>query len=522
MQPNPRLTKDKDSPPAKGCVCKGGCGGKNLCGHGKGEPHAHVHTHAELPPLDHSHLLRSLLEDEELLILCLGGDGRILWLNHSLETLCGWPSEELPKRDGPEVPSPLEDQAAVARQCLGNAGGNHCPGHVNTLRCRDGILRHVEWRHDEVKGADGKVTGMLCIGRDVSDLQAAREALASSETCNSAVLETAVNAIVTMSETGVVESVNSAAERIFGYAKKEMVGQNIKMLMPHPFRDQHDHFVQRYLGTGEKKVIGTGREVVAQHKDGTLFPIDVSVGEAILPDGRRIFTGILRDLSDRKQLEEKILHISEEEQQRIGQDIHDDLCQQLAAIGCLAKVALQQLQKGGQVEAESLQEILRLVTHANVRAREMSRGLMPVVLDSSGLMAALADLAQGTERVFRVSCPFRCDKPVQVPDNKVAIQLFRIAQEAVANAIKHSGAERIEINLLQDKGQLLLCISDNGIGISDPVTGKTTGMGLLTMNHRARMMGGVLSVDRGGHGGTLVQCRVPLPTDPKGPSRRTL
>lgn len=514
MQPNPGLTKD--ALPAKGCACKGGCGGKNLCGHGKtGAPHDHDHehsTHEEWPPLDHALILRSLLDHDDLLILCLNAEGRILWLNHSLENLCGTPAAV--------SGSPLADQAALARQCLGGSG---CAGHSATLPSRDGGLRHVEWRHLWVKDSQGQKTGILCMGRDVSDLHAAREALDTSEKCNRAVLETAVNAIVTMNEKGVIESANTAAERIFGYAKEEMIGQNIKLLMPHPLRAQHDRFVQNYLDTGIKKIIGIGREVIAQRKDGALFPIDLSVGEAILPDGRRIFTGILRDLSDRKQLEEKILHISEEEQQRIGQDIHDDLCQQLAAIGCLAKVALQQLQKGGRVEADSLQEILRLVTHANVRAREMSRGLMPVVLDSAGLMAALADLAQGTERVFRVSCPFRCDRPVQVPDNKVATQLFRIAQEAVANAIKHSSAERIEITLSQDdEDQLLLSIRDNGIGIPDPVPGKTKGMGLLTMNHRARMMGGVLSVDRDGHGGTLVQCRVPIPTAPKSPARRTL
>ena len=134
-----------------------------------------------------------------------------------------------------------------------------------------------------------------------------------------------------------------------------------------------------------------------------------------------MFTGIIRDLSDRKELEEKILRISEEEQHRIGQDIHDDLCQQLAAIGCLAKVSHQQLVKVGSAEAENLAEIVRLITSANTRAREMSRGLMPVVLDAAGLMDALDELASSTERVFRVSCPFRCDPPVQVKDNTVAI-----------------------------------------------------------------------------------------------------
>lgn len=341
---------------------------------------------------------------------------------------------------------------------------------------------------------------------NIATLQAA---LRASEQRAHAIVETAVNAIITMGEDRLIETVNSATERLFGYTPQELIGQNVRILMPQPYHDRHDGYVQNYLSSGKKKVIGIGREVVGRRKDGSIFPLDLSVGEVVLTDGRRVFTGIIRDITDRKQLEEKILQISEEEQQRIGRDIHDDLCQQLAAIGCLAKVAHQQLQKSGSAEANNLDEIVRLVTQANVRAREMARGLLPVVLDSDGLMAALTELAQSTERIFRVACPFRCDRLVQLPDNKTATQLFRIAQEAVANAIKHGKAKRIEISLAEVDGQRQLCIRDNGVGIPDHVSGRRTGMGLLTMSHRARMMGGILAVEHVDFGGTLVRCLIP-------------
>lgn len=336
-----------------------------------------------------------------------------------------------------------------------------------------------------------------------------REALEISHRRAEGILETAVNAIVTISEQGVIETVNAATERMFGYSREEMIGRNVRMLMPPPYKEKHDDYMRNYLSTGRKKIIGIGREAIAQRKDGTIFPIDLSVGEVMLPKGR-IFTGIIRDLSERKELEEKILSISEEEQARIGQDIHDDLCQQLAAIGCLARVVYQRLSANNQPEALQLAEIARLVTQANVRAREMSRGLMPVVLDSDGLMAALADLASSTERIFRVSCPFRCDPPVQVNDNKLATQLYRIAQEGVANAIKHSQAERIELSLSLEQGFLTLTIRDNGVGVSGNAA-KSPGMGLLTMSHRARMVGGNLTVEPDPVKGTIVQCIVPMP-----------
>lgn len=472
-------------------------------------------------PTSNPALLQSLVDHSGMLVMGLDTEGRIQWMSHGLELLSGYNAEELVGKNWVDVLVPEEFREATSKLCRGGIGSDRSRSHVKPLIVRDQSLRLVEWLHSDVKDEHGEVNGILCIGRDVTELQAAREALVSSEKRSRAIVETAVNAIITMSEARVIETVNTATERIFGYNKDEMVGQNIRMLMPQPYRDKHDGYVHNYLSTGVKKIIGIGREAVGQRKDGAIFPIDLSVGEVLLQDGRRVFTGIIRDLTERKELEEKILQISEEEQHRIGQDIHDDLCQQLAAIGCLAKVAHQQLSKGGSEQAESLQEIVRLVTHANVRAREMSRGLMPVVLDSAGLMAALADLAQGTERIFRVSCPFRCDRPVQVTDNKIATQIFRIAQEAMANAIKHSRADRIEVTLTEDEGELQLLIRDNGVGIPDNVSGKSTGMGLLTMSHRARMVGGVFAVEHDDFGGTLVRCRVPLPTPQKTPKRQS-
>lgn len=342
------------------------------------------------------------------------------------------------------------------------------------------------------------------------ELEEVREALRFSEERNRAIVETAVNAIITINERGIIESVNTSTVRMFGYAKEEMIGRNVSMLMPSPYREQHDGYLGNYLRTGERKIIGIGRETLAQRKDGSIFPMDLSVGEVKLPRGR-IFAGIIRDISDRKELEQQILGISEEAQHRIGQDLHDDLCQQLAAIGCLAKVVLQRLESTKNAEAASMAEIVKLITNANARAREMSRGLVPVVLDSEGLMAALHDLVAGTERIFRVSCRFRCDPPVHLNENKTATQLYRIAQEAVGNAIKHSHADRIEINLTISDDMLQLTIRDNGIGIPDHSPRKGTGMGLYTMSHRAKMLGGRLRLGPDVYGGTVVQCTVPLP-----------
>jgi two-component system, LuxR family, sensor kinase FixL len=345
-----------------------------------------------------------------------------------------------------------------------------------------------------------------------TDFDTLRRQLEDSQMRASGILETAVTAIITITEHGLIDMANPATERMFGYSQEEMLGQNISMLMPSPYREQHDGYLENYRHTGRRKIIGIGREVTGQRKDGSIFPIDLSVGEVLLPSSR-IFTGIIRDLTERKALEEKLLAISEDEQTRIGQDIHDDLCQQLAAISCLTQVVYQRLSGAGSAEAPQLAEIGRLLADANVRAREMSRGLMPVVQDPHALTEALAELAANSARIFGISCRFHDAGPVSIPDNKVATQLFRIGQEALSNAIKHSNATHIEISLFKTEGTVTLSVRDDGCGMPDQdrMQPRKGGLGLLTMTQRARMIGGTLTVLPMASGGTTVSCQISTP-----------
>lgn len=460
-------------------------------------------------PRDANQLLR-LTNEAGILVLVLDTEGRILRFNEAVERMTGWTSEEVQGKDWFSLSAPEAERHFMRCRFMHAGQREEAFGFVSTVLHRAGGGRTVEWFQADHVDETGLRLGIIFIGRDVTDLARARQDLLESEERNRGVLETAVNAIITINDRGVIETVNSATTRMFGYEREEMLGRNVSMLMPSPYREQHDHYLDSYKHTGTKKIIGIGREALAQRKDGSVFPIDLSVGEVRLAN-RRIFTGIIRDISDRKELEQKIIQISEEEQQRIGQDIHDDLCQQLAAIGCLAQVVQQKLRRSNPSESESLTEIVKLISQANARARTMSRGLVPVVLDANGLMAALADLAESTEKIFRLTCRFVCDVPVHVKDNKAAIQLYRIAQEAVGNAIKHSNADRIDICLSSTSTDLHLSIQDNGIGVPDHSPGKGTGMGLLTMSHRAKMLGGHLQVEPGEFGGTKVTCVVPLP-----------
>ena len=346
------------------------------------------------------------------------------------------------------------------------------------------------------------------VRRTQAQKKQAASALRDREERLRAILETAVEGIVTIDERGLIETVNPAAERIFGYRAAEIIGKNVSVLMPAPHREQHDGYLSHYRQTGQARIIGIGREVSGRRKDGKIFPMDLSVSEVKLAD-RRLFTGFIRDITERKRLEREILEISDREQRRIGYDLHDGLCQQLAGIELMSQVLEQKLGRRSKTAAEQVGAIAQNVRAAIAQTRSLARGLSPVTLESEGLMSALAELAVNTEKLYKVTCRFECDPPVLLPDLAAASNLYRIAQEAVSNAIKHGRAKKISISLETEKGRVVLRVTDNGAGLPAKIP-KQPGMGLRIMQSRAGMIGGTLALERSAAGGVLVICSAPF------------
>ena len=325
-----------------------------------------------------------------------------------------------------------------------------------------------------------------------------------------AILATAVEAIITIDERGIIDSANLACERIFGYAEAELIGRNVSMLMPSPYREHHDRYLANYVQGGQAKIIGIGREVVGERKDGSVFPMDLSVSEVKLAD-RRLFTGFVRDLTVRKRLETEVLEISEREQRRIGQDLHDGLGQHLAGIELMSQVLEQRLgaarSRDAAVLAKEAGRISKHVRESISQARALARGLSPVVLESEGLMAALQQLAAQAEEMFQIECHVECEPPVLIHEPAVATHLYRIAQEALSNAVKHGKARQVFIRLRANAERVFLSVHDDGVGISKSLP-KSKGMGLRIMQYRAGMIGGSVVVQREPGGGTSVACSV--------------
>lgn len=340
-----------------------------------------------------------------------------------------------------------------------------------------------------------------------------------------AIWNSAFDAIITIDSRGQIETANLAAEKMFGYCNAEMIGQNVNMLMPSPFREEHDGYLRHYRETGHARILNVPRELVGCRKDGSTFPIDLSVTQV---DHSGYFTGVIRDISERKELQAHVLESAAEEQRRIGRELHDGTGQELTGLSLVAgtllnlMIAVPVKESEGQIvrqlDEASFTRICVIVkrlnqklSEANRLVHQLSHGIMPVQIDAEALRSALDELAASIHAPPTVSCSFDCPLPVMAASNTTATHLYRIAQEAVNNALKHSQADQICISLRQNGGQIVLEVSDNGVGIDAAdsrvaVTRKGRGMGLRTMQYRAGMIGGTLHIERRETGGTLVRC----------------
>jgi PAS domain S-box-containing protein len=320
-----------------------------------------------------------------------------------------------------------------------------------------------------------------------------------------AIVESSSDAISSRTLDGVITSWNEGAERLFGYTADEVLGHPVFLLVP-PERRAELEAAHKRIEHGERV---EPFETVRLHKDGR--PIEVSLTlSPIQDDTGRVtgISGIIRDIGERKRLEAEILQASEREQRRIAEDLHDGLGQQLAGLSCLSDTLKRNLAQAASPEAPSAAKISKLLAAAVAQTRRLARGLYPVTPEPNGLMSALEDLAGNVSDLFNVSCQFHCPKPVLFTDNAVATHLFRIAQEAVTNAVKHGQAKQIKIALSSSPQGVILAVRDDGLGF-DKTTARAGGLGLRIMNYRARVIGGTFAIQKKPAGGTEVVCAAP-------------
>lgn len=468
----------------------------------------------------------AIVDSSDDAIICKNLDGVIVFWNRSAARLFGYRANEIiGKPMTVLIPRDrlLEEDLILQRLRRGERIDRY-----QTVRvAKDGRLLDVSISVTPVHDQQGRVTGAAKIVRDIMSARVAEQELRDSEARTRAIVRTAADAIITIDDRGIVESANPAAERLFGYRESELIGKNVSLLMPEPFSSEHDRYLKRYAKTGRAKIIGIGREVAGLKKDGSIFPMGLAVSELRLA-GRRMFTGIVHDLTDRRRLEREIIEASGNEQRRIGQDLHDGLCQQLAGVGFGVELLARRLETRSPADAAAARKLGENVRDAITQARQLARGLNPVNLDRLGLAASLKDLTDKIAETCKIKCAFSTSGEIPTINGSNATHLYRIAQEAVNNANRHGKATRIALHLAVARGTLTLTVTDNGCGFPREEAMQSRGgtdlqsaprlaaggMGLHSMNYRARLMGGAFNISPAPRGGTVVTCIVPLKPDP--------
>jgi two-component system CheB/CheR fusion protein len=341
-----------------------------------------------------------------------------------------------------------------------------------------------------------------------------------------AILNTVADAIITIDFQGKIDSINHATELMFRFEPGELIGKNVAALLPALFNSNLADGASKTVAARISELVGNRREVLAQRKDGSTFPVDLALGRV---DHLGLYTGILRDITLRKQLQAQILEIATEEQSRIGQELHDGTQQELTGLSLFAGAMTDFLNNATHGSEKKPKEwILRDIDYqrikqtlaklsqglieANQHVHKLSHGIMPVQIDAQGLQSALADLASSTNANQRLNCHFESVGTGAISNDAVATQLYRIAQESLTNSIKHGKASDIQISLTQNPVETVLEISDNGIGFEPTETAEVSaegGLGLRIMRYRASIIGGELRVSRNRENGTTVRCTIP-------------
>ncbi|HRK34330.1 MAG TPA: PAS domain S-box protein, partial [Candidatus Hydrogenedentes bacterium] len=372
------------------------------------------------------------------------------------------------------------------------------------------VNKHGEQRWVEVQGTRIEFEGndaFLITAIDVTERHEAARAVREREEHLRLVVQNMPVMMNAFDEHGNIIVWNRESERVTGYKSEELVGNPRATEILYPDATYRARILREWQDRGNDY---RDWEWHITCRDGSVRTVSWFNIAARFPIPGWASWGIGVDVTDRRKLERELLEISAREQIRIGQDLHDRLGQHLTGIGFKSQVLAEDLAAKGSSDAATAAMVVEMVSDAINQTRSLARGLYPVHLEADGLMTALHELASQTQSLFKIRCRFVCEEPILIYDSSVTTHLYRIAQEALNNAVRHGKPATIEIALRADGDMVELCIADDGVGIS-PATNGTRGLGLNIMQYRARMIDGRLNVRQGQPSGTVVTCSLHVP-----------
>jgi len=470
---------------------------------------------------------QSLFDDVPVGLFRVARDGRIVDANPALIEMLGYPDREslAPVKVANFFAEPKERRALLNQ--LKRSGIVRL--FEARLHRRDGKIIWAEANARALRNAANQVTYYEGTLEDISARKQAELSLQESEARKGAILDSALDAIITIDDQGRISEFNPAAEKMFGRTRASVMGQELaELIIPPSLREKHRRGLERYLRGSHGPLLGKRTETTALRGDGKEFPVELTINKVNL-DGPPLFTGFVRDIADRKRAEKQLRDsreqlralaaylqsVREEERTHIAREVHDELGQSLTAL----KIDLAWLEKRMAEISDSeeleqfeskLNELPNRVDAIIGTVRKIATELRPPVLDDLGLEAAVEWQIQEFEKRTGIKCRYTFgSKHLDLgPDRATAV--FRIFQETLTNIVRHADATQVNVHLREEGDKLVLEVQDNGRGMTGRELSGTRSLGLLGMRERATMLDGEVNIIGRQGKGTTVGVRIPI------------
>ncbi|WP_262268375.1 PAS domain-containing sensor histidine kinase [Microvirga yunnanensis] len=459
----------------------------------------------------------------DIALVVLDPDGWITGWNAGAEQIAGWHEDEVLGRHFSMLflPEEVADGKPARVLALARETGRYREEGLRLRKDGSRYVAHVTvtplW--DEA----GTMVGYARVVRDITERVAAEEALRSREAHLRLILETVPDAMVVIDEQAVIQSFSTAAVRLFGYEPGEVIGQNVNVLMPEPYRTQHDGYMHRYRTTGQRRIIGIGRVVVGLRRDGSTFPMELSVGE-VRSGGVRYFTGFIRDLTERQQtetrlqeLQSEIVHMSRfTALGEMASTLAHEINQPLTAIANYLKGCRRILQRMDGDQVPMLRDAVNQAADQALRAGQVIRHLrefvargeserhiesLPKLIEEASALALVGAKEKGVRVAYRLDPDAQLVLADRIQIQQVLLNLIRNAIEAMQDATRRELT--IATGSLPQDGLIAISVEDTGTGIAPEVAAQLFQPFMTTKKHG---MGVGLSICRTiveAHGGKI-------------------
>jgi two-component system, LuxR family, sensor kinase FixL len=487
--------------------------------------------------VDTAALLAALVQSSTSAIVSLALDCTVTSWNDAAERIFGYSAAEMVGRSY-SVLDPPDGADETARNLAHIAAGETVAPYETRRRAKDGRIIDIGLSLAPIRAGDGRIAGAATIARDLAAARHAAAELAEREAHLRSILDTVPDAMIVIDEDGTIESFSAAAERLFGYGAAEVCGRNVKILMPSPHHESHDSYLQRYRETGERRIIGIGRVVAGRRKDGGTFPMELAVGEVAGP--RRLFTGFVRDLTERQRTERRLQELQAElshisrlsEMGQMASALAHELNQPLTATGNYLQAARRLLARKDEASFERASAALESAGAQVIRTGQIIRRLRDFVkkadtaqqaedvlklVEEASALALIGAKEYGVKVQFLAPAGSTSAVIDKVQIQQVLVNLMRNAVEAMETSDRR---ELVVALTGAENGFLCISVSDTGPGIAPEVaerlfqpfvTTKTQGMGvgLSICRSIVESHGGRLWAEPNPGGGAVFRFTVP-------------